>query len=396
MTHSRDIRNNFISAQEHARLVRLCATIMGRSEGAEDVAQETLLEAWRHLEQLHDPEKRWQWLSGIARNVCLRWARQRGRDQMVIPLDSPAWQEGMAPEEIIADAFDVEIELERKELITLLDRALEAVAPETRIALVKHYVDESPLREIAAQLGTNASAIAMRLQRGKLILRRVLTTQMEDEIAPYGFSLPKRNSWEETRLWCALCGQRHLWGKLDPDEGHLELKCPACCQESGVVYHQSHYPTLLRGVTSYKRAFSKLAVWERTYYRSGLDHGTAPCIQCGRPTLACRLHPGEAPKLYYGGEYRRLFGSDQRHGIAFICSSCEMSCVTLSDGIAQWAPETQQFLREHPKVRTLPECEIEVNGRAALLTTRESVTDNARLEVVTALDTYETLHISGR
>lgn len=77
MTYYIQTTSSFISPQEHARLVRLCATITGSSEAAEDLAQETLLEAWRHLEGLRDPEKRSQWLSGIARNVCLRWKRKQ-------------------------------------------------------------------------------------------------------------------------------------------------------------------------------------------------------------------------------------------------------------------------------------------------------------------------------
>jgi len=58
-------------------------------------------------------------------------------------------------------------------------------------------------------------------------------------------------------------------------------------------------------------------------------------------------------------------------------------------------PETQQFLREHPRVRTLPEREIEVDGQLALVTSLESITESARLDVVTALDTYEILRIFG-
>ena len=70
MTQYIDMVDSFISSQERARLVHLCATITGSGEAAEDLAQETLLEAWRHLDGLRDPEKRAQWLSGIARNVC--------------------------------------------------------------------------------------------------------------------------------------------------------------------------------------------------------------------------------------------------------------------------------------------------------------------------------------
>jgi RNA polymerase sigma-70 factor (ECF subfamily) len=65
---------------ERARLVHLCAYLTGNNDAAEDLAQETLVEAWRHAHKLHDPSGRDRWLAAIARNVCRRWLRARGRE----------------------------------------------------------------------------------------------------------------------------------------------------------------------------------------------------------------------------------------------------------------------------------------------------------------------------
>ena len=65
---------------DRRRLVRLCGRLSGSYDAAEDLAQETLLEAWRHLEKLEDPDGYWQWLTALARNVCLRWGRKQGRE----------------------------------------------------------------------------------------------------------------------------------------------------------------------------------------------------------------------------------------------------------------------------------------------------------------------------
>src|SRR4028119_417297 len=64
---------------ERARLVRFCAHLSGSRDAAEDLAQETLIEAWRHRDRLYDPQGHQQWLSAIARNVCMRWRRAQGR-----------------------------------------------------------------------------------------------------------------------------------------------------------------------------------------------------------------------------------------------------------------------------------------------------------------------------
>src|SRR5262245_35899054 len=130
MTHAIESTTSFVSPQECRRLVHFCAMMTRDSEAAEDLAQEKLLEAWRHLEGLRDPEKRSQWLTGIARNVCRRWRRQSSHDLAHhVPLEASLEQDGVIPEEAFADSFDIEVELERKELVVLLDRAMSALPP---------------------------------------------------------------------------------------------------------------------------------------------------------------------------------------------------------------------------------------------------------------------------
>lgn len=222
-----------ILSLERTRLVRLCARFTGDSNAAEDLAQETLLEAWRHFDALRDQQRIPQWLSGIAHNICLRWARKQGRNllQFAEPLfiDDDAAQAQL--EDTLEDDFDVEAELERKELIELLDRALALLTPEARTLLIARYIEETPLADVAAQLGMNTGAVTMRLQRGKIALRRVLTTELRHELAPYRMGTTDESGWKETPLWCMSCGQRRIVGRYRQQENELWLKCPVCCPE---------------------------------------------------------------------------------------------------------------------------------------------------------------------
>src|SRR5579859_1772009 len=137
---------------ERERLVHLCAYLSGDAGAAEDLAQETLFEAWRHREKLYDPRGHAQWLSSIARNVCRRWARSHGREAArLVSFDDLA--DLTTLQDCLVDDMDIELDLERAELARLLDQAMALLPPETRAILIERYINELPQAEVAARLG---------------------------------------------------------------------------------------------------------------------------------------------------------------------------------------------------------------------------------------------------
>ena len=58
-------------------------------------------------------------------------------------------------------------------------------------------------------------------------------------------------------------------------------------------------------------------------------------------------------------------------------------------------PLIQQFWRRHPRMQVLPVRTIERDGQAALLCGFASVDAAATIEVISAADTYEILHVDG-
>jgi hypothetical protein len=82
-------------------------------------------------------------------------------------------------------------------------------------------------------------------------------------------------------------------------------------------------------------------------------------------------------------------------GMYVVCDGCGCANDVSLAGLALWSPAGRRFWRAHPRLRTLPEREVEAAGRAALVTSFESVADAARLDVVSARDTYEILSVHG-
>jgi len=380
-----------ILAGERARLVGLCAHLAGDRAVAEDLAQEALAEAWRNRHKLTDPSGAAPWLSAIARNVCLRWRSRH--ESWAIPASSLPDDLGNVAERGLdgapAATFDIEIDLERRELAALLDRALALLPPGTRVALIARYIEEAPHAEIAARLGVAEGAIKMRLRRGTLALRGVLTGELRDEAVAHGLVAPTDGAWQETRIWCPLCGQRRLLGRLRPAEGEFILTCPACAPRYGVRNAYPLGPAYFRrvfgGVIGYRPALTRLMRWVDARYRPALAGGTLACEGCGRP-IPLRHHPPP--------EFAAALPS--LRGVHARCDRCGLMTDVRLSNLVLYLPEVRRFWRDHPRLRTLPEREVEAGGRPALVLGFASVTDSTRLDVIVARDTYETLAIHGR
>ncbi len=242
-------------SSEREMLVRFCARYTGDPDVAEDLAQQALLDAWRREHQLRDPKARRGWLLSIARNSCLMWGRARSRELSHRACSTDA--DGREPDYRLTDDFDVEVELERGELAQLLDRALALLPAETRDVLIERYLKESPQAELAARLGLTEGAVEARLQRGKLALRKVFTTELADEAVANGLVVSGEAGWQGTRIWCPGCGKHRLEGWLRPGEGKLYMRCPGCSRSDAHFIH-SDLGEGLRNVKSYKPAVSRV------------------------------------------------------------------------------------------------------------------------------------------
>ena len=365
---------------ERERLVGLCAHLICDVDSAQDLAQETLLIAWRHQHDLRDPQRRRQWLSRIARNVCRMSRRSRSRDLAGIIGATPS-QSPIAPSlvEQVADDFDLELELERDELAVLLDRAMAQLSPESRSVLIWRYIEDLPRAEVAARLGLTEGAVAMRLQRGKLALRRLLTTDFRPEAEAYGVVWPSSEVWQETRIWCPACGIHRLVVCVDRDQATVLFRCTGCCQEANDSILRAVMLEEVQHLKSYKAILARQMGWFHRYIRQALAAPEVPCPSCGAATKT-ELYRREEPLLPWG-----------RYGLHIRCHSCQAMIHATLQGLVLDLPEAQQFWRQHPKLRMLPE--VEVDGRSTLVTTLESLGDKARLDVVSASNTYQVMGV---
>lgn len=129
---------------------------------AEDLLQETMMRAWRHLDSMPsaDGDAR-KWLFAIARNVAIDAARKRRvRPQEV----------NLAEASTVRSADFADSTLALQDLRTAIRR----LAKEQRVVLGELHLNGLSIEETAAKLGIPAGTVKSRAHYGKRILREAL------------------------------------------------------------------------------------------------------------------------------------------------------------------------------------------------------------------------------
>ena len=161
---STDLRMQRIYQAHAAPLYRyLVRLTLGDRAAAEDLLQETLLRAWRHIDRLPaDLDTVRLWLFTVARHHAIDVARaRRTRPDEVGTIDT-AWLPAVCdPAEGLLNA-------------TTVRRALRSLTPEHRAVLVELYVRDSTNAEAAVRLGVPEGTVKSRAHYGLRALREAI------------------------------------------------------------------------------------------------------------------------------------------------------------------------------------------------------------------------------
>ena len=158
-------------------LVAYCYRMLGSFHEAEDLAQETMLRAWKARDRYDAARASVRtWLYRIAANACLSALQGRARRPLPSGLGAPS-DDPAAP---LTPAFDIpwlqpfpdarsDIAM-RADMRLALVAAMQLLPPRQRAVLVLREVLQFSAAEVAAQLGTTVAAVNSALQRARAAL----------------------------------------------------------------------------------------------------------------------------------------------------------------------------------------------------------------------------------
>jgi RNA polymerase sigma-70 factor (ECF subfamily) len=136
--------------------VRLARAMAGSAVDGDDVLQDALMRAWKAYPYLRDKQLFKPWLLKIIGNSCRSWQRRRKLKNWV-SLDFARGRP--APQGRDLEHCD------------LVRKALQALPPDQREAVVLFELTGASLEEVTTIQGVSLSAVKSRLARGRIRLK---------------------------------------------------------------------------------------------------------------------------------------------------------------------------------------------------------------------------------
>ena len=161
-----------------------CYRMLGSAFDADDAVQETMIRAWRSLDQFDGRASLKTWLYRIATNVCLDELKERGRRARPIEEGSPSsgappmealtqrpsayWIEPILDARVLPqEANPSELAMLKQSIRLAFVAALQNLTPKQRAVLLLMEVLECSAAEVAEFLETSVASVNSALQRAR-------------------------------------------------------------------------------------------------------------------------------------------------------------------------------------------------------------------------------------
>jgi RNA polymerase sigma-70 factor (ECF subfamily) len=159
------------------RLFRFAYRLTGNHQTAEDLLQETFLEAWRGIEKQTGDDRALAWLFQILRFRYAHYLRDSHRDRRTSSLNENVLAENSPehPADPIAQPLETLAERDA------MQAALNSLSPAIRETFVMVFVENRTCREVAEILKIPIGTVLSRTDSGRKALRAFLNKQRDRE-----------------------------------------------------------------------------------------------------------------------------------------------------------------------------------------------------------------------
>ena len=158
----------------------------GHLQDAEDIVQETFLNAFKYLKDFREETQLKNWLFKIAATACIRKRRKKKCEpDHEISLESFIPHNGADTRYEIPDwSDDPSNNMLRSELKRIIDAAIQTLSHKYRLVFTLRDIEGFSTQETADILGISSQSVKTRLHRARLFLREKISTAYKEGAVP--------------------------------------------------------------------------------------------------------------------------------------------------------------------------------------------------------------------
>jgi len=153
--------------------------LTGNREDAADLAQEAFLRAFRSIQSFRAEASFLTWMYTIVTNLCRDELRKRKRVHLESLDERIALEDSEVAKQFPSETVGPAEVYEQKELREKIQRTINTLTPEYRMALVLRDIQGLSYEEIAAQLDCSLGTVKSRINRARNYLKDKLSAERE-------------------------------------------------------------------------------------------------------------------------------------------------------------------------------------------------------------------------
>ncbi|NOY88425.1 MAG: RNA polymerase sigma factor [FCB group bacterium] len=175
------------------KIYSLAIKMIGNTEDAEDIVQETLLKAIDNIDRFREESSFGTWLYSIALNQARALlTKQKQTDLKPIEEYLPTKSAEDLHKKSIPNLFewkDPHKELEDEELKKIIDKVIDSLPWKYKEVFLLRYLEELPIKEIAKIINESVASTKSRVLRAKLAIREQLSKVFKERYGEKMFRL---------------------------------------------------------------------------------------------------------------------------------------------------------------------------------------------------------------
>lgn len=159
------------------QVYNLCLHYVQNTNDAEDITQEVFIKIHERLHTFKEDAHLKTWVYRITINQCLDFIKVKKTKKRFGIFTSLFHAESQEPLAEIADFNHPGVQLEDREEIAALFKAISSLAPAQQTALILHKIEGRSQKEVAEIMNTTPKAVESLLQRAKSQLQKKINSQ---------------------------------------------------------------------------------------------------------------------------------------------------------------------------------------------------------------------------